>query len=266
MAYDIEAQEAELAALLQDADARLPFGLPETIEELQRRLYLEPALSLRPRPTIADYHQDLAAMAHRPTEDAFGHLRDLLLIGIRVGTISVADLYSQVRPALVALTVLLDSGAGESAPELARLIRRDAGRGVGRWAEAVVGVDSWPGTLRSLLRQLPPASDGDPVLFSVLGLDGHLWRGANILLALAPPEVLPHIAGEAAPMNATGPIVGEPRAVRHARALVRIASHAPLSRPVVDLALRPRTPARVRIGLASNPLTPNATLARLAAF
>lgn len=269
---------AELAVLIQDADARLPLGVWETIAELRQQLHLEPELSLRPRPTIADYQHDLAAMRSRPAEDAFGHLRDLLLIGIRVGTISAEDLYSHVRPATIALTVLLDPGAGQSAAELARLIRRDVDRGsrdvenaenaqsTQAWAEAVVGVDAWPGSLRSLLRQQPPDSDGDPSLFSVLRLDKHLWRGANILLALAPPETLSQIVADAVPMRTTGPIVGEPRAVRRARALVRIASHAPLSRPIVDLALMPQDCKRVRIELASNPLTPNVTLGRLLAF
>ncbi|ACU75543.1 hypothetical protein Caci_6697 [Catenulispora acidiphila DSM 44928] len=229
---------------------------------LQRHLLPPPAL--RARPTIDDYDHDLERLGH-PAHDAFGHLRDLVLIGLRVGTISVEDLYSRVRPALVALTVLLDAGTGDAASALARRIRHGAGRGVADWTEAVVTVDAWPGSIRSLLKQQPQPGDDIPV-HALLGLDEHLWRGANILLALAPPETLPHIAADAAPMGATGAIVGEPHAVRNARALVRIAGHAPLSRPVVDYALRPQTSARVRMALAGNPLTPNAVLVRLLTY
>ena len=225
-------------------------------------LDLTPAL--RPRPTVADYDHDLAWVGRRG-HDAFGHLRDLLLIGTLVGTISAGDVYSRVRPATVALTLLLDPGAGPTAPALARRIRRGAGRRVGRWAEAVVAADSWPGSLRSLLRQEPPEEGGRPP-GALPGMEDHLWRGGNILLALAPPGTLAHIAGQAAPMAATGRVVGEAKAVDYARALLRLAGHAPLSRPIVDHALTAQAGARVRMALAANPFTPNATLRRLLTF
>ncbi|WP_228564358.1 hypothetical protein, partial [Catenulispora rubra] len=133
---------------------------------------------------------------------------------------------------------------------------------VGRWVEAVVAVDYWPDSLRSLLRQEPQEEGGYPP-HTLLGMDDHLWRGGNILLALAPPGTLSRIASEAAPMGVTGRIVGEAQAVRYARTLVRLASHAPLSRPFVDYALSAQASARVRIALAANSLTPNATLSRL---
>ncbi|MEY9933984.1 hypothetical protein ABH926_008647 [Catenulispora sp. GP43] len=225
---------------------------------------LGPPPVLRPRPTIEDYEHDLARMRH-PGHDALGHLRDLVLIGLRAGTIGVEDVYRRVRPATIALTVLLDAGVDQAARALAGRIRGGAGGDVGRWAEAVVAVDSWPGSLHSLLRGEPHSGD-DPPLHALLGLDDHLWRGANILLVLAPPQTLPRIAAQAAPMAATGAVVGAPRAVRNARALLRIASHVPLSRTIVDHALSPQASARVRIQLASNPLTPNAVLIRLLTF
>lgn len=253
--------------------------MPDYMAELEAELrrveqYVGPPPPLRPRPTIADYEAHLAVMRRR-SDDAFGHLRDLVLIGLRAGTISVDDLYHGVRPAMVALSVLVDSGAGAETigPDFARLIRREAGREVERWAEAIVAVDSWSGSLRSLLRQEPPEPE-DPAapkrevrpVYHLLRLADHLWRGANILLALAPPETLAYIAAEATPMPASGPITGEPRAIRYARAMLRIASHAPLSRIIVDHALMPEASARVRIQVAANSLTPNATLIRLLTF
>ncbi|MEY9859675.1 hypothetical protein ABH935_005308 [Catenulispora sp. GAS73] len=275
MADDIEALEAEFRDALRQVDEDLRFAISEVAPELVERAHLNPPPTLRARPTIADYDRDLARV-RRPGLDAFGHLRDLVLIGIRVGTISVEDVYLRVRPATVALTVLLDPGAGATAAALARRIRRGAGwgagrglgrglglgPGLGRWVEAIVAVDHWPGSLHSLLRQEPQDEGGHPP-HTLLGMDDHLWRGGNILLALAPPGTLSRIASEAAPMGVTGRIVGEPQAVRYARALLRLASHAPLSRTFVDYALTEQASARVRIALASNALTPNATLSRL---
>jgi hypothetical protein len=217
------------------------------IEELARELakwsrFDEPP-ALRPRPTVADYDHDLS-LRRRPWHDMFGHLRDLVLIGIRVGTISVEDVFRRVRPAMVALSVLLDEGAGQTASDLIHRIRQCAGEDTERWAEAIIAVDSWPGSLHNLMRRSPPEADS-PAAHTVLGLDEHLWRGANILLALAPPGTLAHLADETA---------------------VRVAGHAPLSRGIVDHALDPETSSRLRIALAGNPLTPNAILLKLLAF
>lgn len=239
-------------------------GVEELALELAKWNRFDEPPTLRPRPTVADYDHDLALRC-RPGHDTFGHLRDLVLIGIRVGTISVEDVYQRVRPAMIALSVLLDEGSGQTAPALVHRIRRDAGHEVERWAQAVVAVDSWAGSLRSLLRQKPPETGGPPA-HAVLGLDEHLWRGANILLALAPPGTLAHIVARAAPATATSGNAADPNAVRHARTLVRIASHAPLSRGIVEHALNPEASARLRIELAGNPLTPNPTLLRLLTF
>lgn len=266
MAFSIEDLEAELRALLAENAEALPYTIGGSLTDLQRRFSLEPVPNLRPRPTMADYERDLLSSGH-PELDAFGHLRDLLLIGIRVGTISVDDLHHRVRPAAIALTVLLDPGAGQTTPELARRIRHDAGGKTRRWAEAVVAVDSWSGTLRGLLCREPAEPADRRLMPAVLSGQGdHLWRGSNILLALAPPGTIGRIAADAAPTPATGSIVGGPEAVRRARALLRIASHAPLSRPVVDHALSPRAGARVRLQLAANPLAPDPTLRSLLAF
>jgi hypothetical protein len=261
VADDIEELEAQFRHALRQVDEELLFAISEVAPELVERAGLNPPPTLRARPTIADYDHDLARVG-RPGFDAFGHLRDLVLIGIRVGTISVEDVYRRVRPATVALTVLLDPGAGPTAPALARRIRRGAGRGAGRWTEAIAAVDTWPGSLHGLLREEPQDEGGLPP-HTLLGMEDHLWRGGNILLALAPSGTLPGIASVAAPMAVTGRIVGEAQAVRYTRTLVRIASHAPLSRPFVDYALTAQASARVRIALAANPLTPNATLSRL---
>ncbi|MBS2534030.1 hypothetical protein KGQ20_14745 [Catenulispora sp. NF23] len=237
MAFSIEELEAELQALLQEDVAGLPFLSFQSLTDLQRRSCLEP--------------------------------RDTVLIGIRVGTISADDLYYRVRPAVIALTVLLDAGGGRTGPELVRRIREDAGGKPRPWAQAVVAADSWSGSLHSLLRQRQEPADpaGRRLMPAVLsGLDDHLWRGSNILLALAPPETLARIAADAAPSPATGRIIGDPEAVRCARALLRIAGHAPLSRPFVDHALRPEASARVRLQLTANPLAPDATLRSLLAF
>ena len=264
---DIARVEADYLDALRHTDEALLSAISSVAPESVGYIGLGPPPTLRPRPTIEDYEHDLALLRH-PGHDAFGHLRDTVLIGLRAGTISAKDVYRRVRPAMIALTVLLDPGADRAAKELAERIRRGAGRSVDRWAEAVMAVDTWPGSLHSLLRQEPqePHTGNDPHLHALLGLDEHLWRGANILLVLAPPQTLPHIAAQAAPMAATGSVVGGPRAVRNARALLRIVSHVPLSRTIVDYALRPQTSPRVRIQLAANPLTPNAVLIRLLMF
>ncbi|WP_194897092.1 hypothetical protein [Catenulispora pinisilvae] len=268
MVFSIDKLEAELQALLHEDGAGLPFLTFQSLTDLQRRVSPEPLPTLRPRPTIADYDHDLALDPH-PELDAFGHLRDTVLIGIRVGTISVDDLYYRVRPAVIALTVLLDPRVGGTGPELVRRIRHDAGCEPRPWAEAVVAVDSWSGSLHSLLRQRQePTDPADRRLIPAVlsGLGDHLWRGSNILLALAPAETLAHIAADAAPTPVTGRVVSEPEAVRCARALLRIVSHVPLSQPVVDHALRPQASARVRLQLAANPLAPDVTLRSLLAF
>ena len=264
MADDIEQLEAELRDAMRRTDEDLLFAVTQVAPELLRRSFADPPPSLRARPTIADYDHDLDLLRDSG-HDVFGHLRDLVLIGIRVGSISVEDVYRRVRPAMIALTVLLDPGAGPTAPALARRIRRGMGRGAGRWAEAIAAVDAWPGSLRSLLKRERRSGD-DFSVHDLVGPDEHLWRGANILLALAPSETLPRIAAEAAPIAVTGHILGEAQAVRNARVLVRIAGHAPLSRAVVDYALNPRASARVRMVLAANPLTPNTILNKLLAF
>ena len=269
MSEDIEELQEQFRTATRRVEEELLFAVNELAPELLDRVRVEAPPALRPRPTIRDYDHDLARVERRPGHDAFGHLRDLLLIGIRVGTISVDDVYRRVRPATVALTVLLDPGAGATAAALAGRIRRGAGRGAGhrveRWAEAVAAVDSWPGSLRSLLRQESPEEGGRPP-DTLGGMDDHLWRGGNILLALAPPGTLPRMASEAAPLPATGRIVGEVRALGYARALLRLAGHAPLSRPLVDYALTAQGATRVRMALAGNPLTPNAVLVRLLTF
>jgi hypothetical protein len=257
----------KLAAVAQDAlrqaDEELLYAVDEVAPAMMKKVG-PGSPPLRPRPTIADYEQDLALLS-QPGHDSFGHLRDLMLIGIRVGTISVEDVYRRVRPATVALTLLLDPGVGEAAQDLVRRIRRGAGRGAEHWAEAVVAVDAWPGSLRSLLRREAYAG-GDLSVPGLVALADHLWRGANILLALAPPGTLDHTAAGAAPMGATGRVVGEPQAVRYARALTRLAGHAPVTRTVVDHAMDPETSPRVRMALAANPLTPNDVLIRLLTF
>lgn len=264
MADDIEELRTVVRDAMRQVDEEISAAVAKVAPEMTKEVHLDPPPSLRSRPTIVDYERDLAVLG-RPGHDAFGHLRDLMLIGIRAGTINVEDVYRRVRPATVALTLLLDPGAGQAAQGLVRRIRRGAGRGAGHWAEAVVAVDAWPGSLRSLLRREAHA-ESELSVHALVGLADHLWRGANILLALAPSGTLARIAAEAAPMAATGRVVGEPQAVRYARALARIAGHAPVTRTVVDHAMDPATSARVRMALAANPLTPNDVLVRLLAF
>lgn len=264
MGDDIEKLARVAQDALRQADEELLYAVTQVAPAMMKQSHLGQSPPLRPRPTIADYEKDLALLG-RPGHDAFGHLRDLMLIGIRVGTISVEDVYRRVRPATVALTLLLDAGAGEAAQDLVRRIRRGTGRGAEHWAEAIVAVDAWPGSLRSLLKREAYA-ESELSIHALMGLADHLWRGANILLALAPPGTLDRIAAEAAPMPAAGRVVGEPQAVRYARALVRLAGHAPVTRTVVDHAMDPQTSARLRMALAANPLTPNGVLTGLLTF
>ncbi|MFD0632428.1 hypothetical protein ACFQ9X_13230 [Catenulispora yoronensis] len=121
-----------------------------------------------------------------------------------------------------------------------------------RWSAFIDRAESWTGSLLSLLTDadderpsLPPARPN--------AWTGHLWRPANILLALAPPEGARHFLTEGA--------VGT--AIRRAGLAQRMAGFVPLSRALVEHTLSSRGSGRARLRLAANAFTPDEVLAEL---
>lgn len=207
------------------------------------------------RPTMAAYGRAIDHFRSHPDRSGgLTHLRDLMISGVRAGTMSAHEVLCHVRPAAVAVTLLAerDPAVARVGALIAGRIRVGAGSSPERWAGLIDRVESWTGSLLALLNadaderpSLPPARPN--------AWTGHLWRPANILLALAPAAGAEHFL--------TAGAVGT--AVRRAGLAQRMAGFVPLSRALVEHTLSSRGSGRARLRLAANAFTPDAVLAEL---
>ncbi|GAA2003712.1 hypothetical protein [Catenulispora subtropica] len=207
------------------------------------------------RPTMTAYGRAIDHFRSHPDRTGgLTHLRDLMVRGVRAGTISPHEVLCHVRPAAVAVSLLAeqDPAAVRVSRLIAARIRSGAGDRPELWATLIDQVESWTGSLLSLLTaadderpSLPPSRPN--------AWTGHLWRPANILLALAPPAGARHFLTDGS--------VGT--AIRRAGLAQRMAGFVPLSRPLVEHTLSSRGSGRARQRLAANAFTPDAVLAEL---
>lgn len=207
------------------------------------------------RPTMAAYGRAIDHFRNHPDRTGgLTHLRDLMLGGVRAGTIGAHEVLCHVRPAAVAVSLLAerDPAVAETGRLIAARIRAAVADRPEHWAVLIDRVEAWTGSLLSLLTS---AGDERPSLppSRPHAWTGHLWRPANILLALAPPEGARHFL--------TAGTVGT--AVRRAGLAQRMAGFVPLSRSLVDHTLSSRGSGRARLRLAANAFTPDPVLAEL---
>jgi hypothetical protein len=205
------------------------------------------------RPTLADYRRGLRHFTDYPARaGALSYLRDLTIQGVRVGSISNHDLLYKVRPAAVAVSVLSAREVASTGAVVASVIRSVADRHPARWAFLIDVVSFWTGSLASLLA----GRDDSGASLQPFGRGlwtGHLWRPANILLALAPAEGVDHFltAGTAE------------TALRRGSSAELMTGFMPLSRTLVEYTLSGQGSARARADLAGNAFTPDTVLAEL---
>lgn len=207
------------------------------------------------RPTMAAYGRALDHFrSHPDRKGGLTHLRELTISGVRAGTIGAHEVLCHVRPAAVAVSLLAerDPAVAPVGALVAARIRTAAGERPQRWAGLIDRVESWTGSLLALLTEdgderpsLPPSRPN--------AWTGHLWRPANILLAVAPRAGAEHFL--------TAGAVGT--AVRRAGLAQRMAGFVPLSRPLVEHTLSSRGSGRARLRLAANAFTPDPVLAEL---
>ncbi|MEY9926689.1 hypothetical protein ABH926_001311 [Catenulispora sp. GP43] len=209
------------------------------------------------RPSMAHYRRALRHFVEHPDRaGVLTHLRELTIQGLKAGSLSTRDVLFEVRPAAVAVSVLAEREVAAAGPVLAAVIRAAVADHPSRWAYLVDQVDFWPGSLASLLTgrrdigvvgylSVPPSRPRAWI--------GHLWRPANILLALAPAEGARRFFTEATGRTA----------VWRAGSAERMAGYMPLSRALVEYTLSPRGSRRARANLAGNAFAPDAVLALL---
>ncbi|MEY9863123.1 hypothetical protein ABH935_008772 [Catenulispora sp. GAS73] len=209
------------------------------------------------RPTMGDYWRGLRHFNDHPARaGALSYLRELTIEGLRAGSISNRDLLYEVRPAAVAVSVLSEREVAGNGAVVAAVIRSVADRHPARWALLIDVVGFWGGSLASLLagRDDSGAEDCQTVLPFGSGLwTGHLWRPANILLALAPAE-------GARRFLAAGTDV---TALRRGSTAELMPGFMPLSRVLVEHTLSDDGSARARVNLAGNAFAPDSVLAGL---
>ncbi|MBW8806386.1 MAG: hypothetical protein JF587_21420 [Catenulisporales bacterium] len=253
-------------------------------------------------PTIDDYERTAAYFRATRAESAkeLGHLRELALVGARLGTMRPAEMARRVRPAALPVTLLM-----EPEPELAaakaavvRAIARGAGIGVGAgagteyWARMVGEIEKARGSVSELAKGKADPEDRRRGALGALGglggrrtnhdlsgldLEGQRWRPANVMLALAPPLAARAFLASGATIR-TNPTDTELTALReraelilgmssHAREraelILGMSSHAPLCRELVEHAFGSLGDAALRVRLAENPFTPDSVLSRL---
>lgn len=216
-----------------------------------------PPPSFGNRPSMAHYERALRHFTAYPDRiGALSHLRELAVQGVLSHTLTTRDLLYEVRPAAVAVSLLAERRTAAAGSVLARVIRAVAAGHPSRWAYLTDQVDFWTGSLASLLSgwddtgtgghlSVPPSR---PRVWT-----GHLWRPANILLALATPEGARRFFTEATGQTA----------IRRGGAAQQMAGFMPLSRALVDHTLSPQGTGRARVNLAGNAFTPDAVLAEL---
>lgn len=213
-----------------------------------------PAPSYGYRPSMADYERALKHFTAFPDQPgSLSHLRTMAIVGLRAGSLRPHDVLCHVRPAAVAVAVLAERDVAGAGRLIANRIRAEGGDDPSRWASLIDLVEV---SDRSLFALLTATDDDDRPSLSPLrakAWTGHLWRPANILLALAPPEC-------ARRYFVDGP--GQ-TAFRRAASAERMAGGMPLTRTLVDHVLSPEGTRPARANLAANAFTPDVVLADL---
>ncbi|NUR58935.1 MAG: hypothetical protein HOV87_09705 [Catenulispora sp.] len=231
-------------------------------------------------PTIDDYERFAAyfrtTRAGSATE--FGYLRDLALVGSRLGTIRPPDLVRKVRPAAVPVSLLMepDPDLAAAGAAVMRAILRGDGAGPQYWARMITDIERSRGTVSSLVKGRPdPEEKRGPGLGArrrpnparrepaATAVAGQRWRAANVMLALAPPLAARAFLASGATIR-TNPTDAELTALRErAELILGMTAHAPLCRELVEHVFGSLGDAPLRVRLAANPFTPDSVLARL---
>ena len=233
-----------------------------------------PPPPLPSHPTIDDYERAVAAFRAAPNPAVeFSYLREVALVGARLGTIRPAEIVRHVRPAAVAVTLVMEPELGTVGDAVARAILRGDSAGPQYWARMVREVETARGTLAALVKARPDSGRGviargmrRPARGEAAELDmsGQRWRAANVVLALAPPLAARAFLASGATVHQQ-PSGAELSALREQASLILdMTSHAPLCRELVEHAFGSLGDAALRMRLAENPFTPDSVLARLA--
>ena len=226
-------------------------------------------------PTIDDYERAVTNFRQHPNPAAeFGYLREVALVGARLGTIRPAEIVRHVRPAAVAVTLAMEPEIGTVSDAVARAILRGDSAGPQYWARMVREVDTARGSLAALVKARPDSGRGviargmrRSPRGEAAGMDmsGQRWRAANVVLALAPPLAARAFLASGATMHKE-PSGAELFTLQEQNSLILdMASQAPLCRELVGHAFGSLGDAALRLRLAENPFTPDSVLARLVA-
>ncbi|MFL6117157.1 MAG: hypothetical protein ACJ786_38270, partial [Catenulispora sp.] len=213
-------------------------------------------------PTIDDYERTAAYFRATRAEGAkeLAYLRDLALVGARLGTMRPAEMARRVRPAAVPVTLLMEPEPDLAAAKAAvvRAIGRGAGIGVGAgagteyWARMVGEIEKARGSVSELAKGKADPEERRRGALGALGglgglggrrtyhdlagldLEGQRWRPANVMLALAPPLAARAFLASGATIR-TNPTDAELTALRErAELILGMSSHAPLCRELVE--------------------------------
>jgi hypothetical protein len=216
----------------------------------------------------------VAAFRAAPNPAAeFAYLHEVALVGARLGTIRPAEIVRHVRPAAVAVTLVMEPDLVTVGDAVARAILRGDSAGPQYWARMVREVDTARGSLAALVKARPDSGRG--VIARGLrrapqedtagvDLSGQRWRAANVVLALAPPLAARAFLASGATVH-KAPSGAELSALREQASLILdMASQAPLCRELVEHAFGSLGDTALRMRLAENPFTPDSVLARLA--
>ncbi|WP_194896817.1 hypothetical protein [Catenulispora pinisilvae] len=224
-------------------------------------------------PTIDDYERVLAQFRETPNPAAeFPYLREIALMGARLGTIRPAEIVRHVRPAAVAVTLVMEPEIVAVSDAVARAILRGDSAGPQYWSRMVRDVDTTPGSLAALVKARPDSGRGviarrlprarQPESAGTY-LAGRRWRAANVVLALAPPLSARGFLASVATVHKQ-PTGAELSALQeHAWLILEMASQAPLCRELVEHAFGSLGDTALRMRLAENPYTPDSVLSRL---
>ena len=234
-----------------------------------------PPPPLPSHPTIDDYERAVDTFRRTPNPAAeFGYLREVALVGARLGTIRPADIVRHVAPAAVAVTLVMEPEIVTVGDAVARAILRGDSAGPQYWARMVREVDTARGTLAALVKARPDSGRGVMARGlrrsprdAAAGVDmsGQRWRAANVVLALAPPLAARAFLASGATVHKE-PSEAELFALREQASLILdMASQAPLCRELVGHAFGSLGDTALRMRLAENPFTPDSVLAWLVA-
>ena len=208
-------------------------------------------------PTMADYERGVWHFAgYSERIGALSYLRELTIAGLAAGTISKHDLLYRVRPAAVAVSVLSEREVARDGAVVAAVIRSVADRNPARWAFLIDLVGFWNGSLASLLAGRDDSAAQDCPSVDPAGRrvwTGHLWRPANILLAMAPAEGVRQFLTAGS----------DSTALRRASIAELMPGFMPLSRLLVEHTVNQQGGARARANLAGNAFAPDPVLTEL---